>query len=100
MSSRYWRYILATRIAIAAKNAIVSAVSTTSRKLPPPGSTSMTSARSAMRPNFQAVCTTETVSGLMDRAGRRERQNQHAQRHPVHHEHEHRVPRHVPQQEG
>src|SRR5215210_9595529 len=99
MSSRYCRYIRATRSAIAAKKAIVSAVSTTSRKFPPPGSSSKNRATSAMRPNFQAVCTTGTVSGLMDRAAGGQRQHQHAQRDPVHHEHDRRMAGHVPQQE-
>ena len=38
-------------------NAIVRRVSTTSRALPPPGSTCRRSATSAMTPNFQANCT-------------------------------------------
>src|SRR5215216_2009959 len=100
MSSRYWRYMRATRIAIAAKNAIVRAVSTTSSRLPPPGSTSKTSATSAMRPNFQAVCTTGTVSGLVDRAGPRQGQHQDAERDAVHHEDQRRVAREVAEQPG
>src|SRR5215212_6440094 len=102
MSSRYWRYIRATRIAIAAKKAIVSAVSSTSSRLPPPGSTTRTSATSAMRPNFQAVCTVGTLArrpvaggGLVDRAGRHQHQHERAQGHPVDHEDDGRVPHQV-----
>src|SRR5215212_4573226 len=100
MSSRYWRYIRATRSAIATKKAIVSAVSTTSSRLPPPGSTSKTSATRAMRPNFQAVRTTGTVSGLVDRAGRDEDEHDHAQRYAVHHEDERRMAREIAEQPG
>src|SRR4051812_11991065 len=99
-SSRYCRYIRATSRAIAAKKAIVSAVSTTSRKLPPPGSSSKTSATSAMRPNFQAVCTTGRVSGLVDRARRGEGEHKRAQSHAIDHEDQCRVPRQVPEQPG
>src|SRR5918994_1184747 len=98
-SSRYFRYVRATSRAIAAKNATVSSVSTTSSALPPPGSATSSSATSAMTPNFQASCTRGSVSVaqapggarcaamlLLDGAGTHEDEHERPQHDPVDHE--------------
>src|SRR5687768_15706764 len=88
-SSRYCRYVRATSRAIAAKNATVSSVSTTSSALPPPGSATSRSATSAMTPNFQASCTAGSV--LLDGAGAHEDEHQRPDHDPIDDEHDRRV---------
>src|ERR671923_1308735 len=97
--------------AIAAKNAIVSRVRTTSSALPPPGRATSASATSAITPNFQANCTPRTLRGpwrsatggsaqLLDHRRGRQNQDERSERDAVDHEDGRRVVGEVSQQEG
>ena len=71
------------------RTAIVSTVRTTSSALPPPGSTTSTSAISMTTPNFQANCNDgEGVAAYSIAPAAHQHQHQRAERHPVHDEHE------------